>query len=253
MPGFNPRTFKPQNHSPIQRHVNLGSAGAGPILRRNASRLSAVSRQPKLVIKQPAVGAAAKKPPPFRPPKDEVVRGIASRIAEQEYRSRRRTRWGKIVRAYCREMMGYTDRGLEVEEFVYIRLKQEADSWREINRVMKNHEMVAMLEMVAAKLFGKIEDHLINLAKRGRRVKARSPHENYETVMATLGLKSARKVFIVFKPFADRDPEIVSVKSAREFRRGVRNRFTRQERTRRQKEAARQSFDYRNVPQVMRH
>ncbi len=270
MPGFNPRTFVAQKHQPALKKVNLGSTGAGlPVLRNNVMKLPQVPRKPKVAVQKPLVQPVApckprvkakhppakvlvKKPAPFKPPSDGVVRAIASCAAKREHRASR-TRWDKIIKPYCREMMGYADKGREVEEFLYIRLKQTVDGWRTSNSTMDTHQMALTLEQTVTLLFGEIKRHLIQLAKKGRRVKANSHHENYETVVINLGMKSRREVFIIFKSFADRAPEIVSVKSAREFRKGVSKRFTRRERTRRQREVEEEALDFRFVPYAMRH
>jgi len=264
MPGQDPqRSGGMKRKVMLRAHVRMGKEVAGksgdgrPIFKPHTSEIQA-----RAMVKA-AVDAARRKSmskaEAFRPPRDEVVRAIASRVTQAEYKSRRRTRWGKIVHTYCREYMGYADKGLEVEEFVYIGLKQTVDLWKKADRAMKSETLMAELEKRGVEMLKGIEKTLVGLTKKGSHVKADSPHQNYRTVMATLGRKTSRKVFIIFKDFADREPEIMSLKNARDFRKGVRHRFTRRVRMRRQEESfrrdntEREARDFYRQPRAVRH
>ncbi|MDD5726211.1 MAG: hypothetical protein PHC53_02235 [Patescibacteria group bacterium] len=209
----------------------------------------------------------------FQPPSQGVVRGIASLAVKQLYNRFRKTPWGKMVHAYCSGMVGPAKRGREVERYVIEYLNRAITEWLKANLAMSHAEVKAGLVRKAALALDEIEDVLCSLVKtQGHPPKASSTQFDYKVVIVSLGFKTKREVFVLFeihrtitgvkkkaktrwglpKYKYETEIEIVSVKSARDFRRGVRNRFTRQERERRQR-GDDESLDFRNVPRVMRH
>lgn len=209
----------------------------------------------------------------FQPPSQGVVRGIASLAVKQHYNRFRKTPWGKMVHAYCSGMVGPAKREREVERYVIEYLNRVIAEWLKANLAMRPAEVKAGLARKAVLALDEIEDVLCGMVKtQGHPPKASPTQLDYKVAIINLGFKTKREVFVLFeihrvitgvkkkaksrmfrpKYKYETEIEIVSVKSAREFRRGVRNRFTRQERERRQRKED-ESLDFRNVPRGMRH
>ncbi|MHB8831158.1 MAG: hypothetical protein ACYC44_03540 [Patescibacteria group bacterium] len=209
----------------------------------------------------------------FQPPSQGVVRGIASLAVKQHYAHFRKTPWGKMVHAYCSGMVGPTKREREVERYVIEYLNRVIAEWQKVNLAMSPAEVKAGLARKAVLALDEIEDVLCGLVKtQGHPPKASPTQFDHKAVIVSLGFRTKREVFVLFeihrtitgvkkkaktrwglpKYKYETEIEIVSVKSARDFRRGVRNRFTRQERERRQR-GDDESLDFRNVPRGMRH
>ncbi|MFA6099938.1 MAG: hypothetical protein WC750_03605 [Patescibacteria group bacterium] len=194
--------------------------------------------------------------PAFQLPSQGVVRGIASLAVKQLYTRFRKTPWGKIVHAYCSGMVGPVKRGREVERYVIEYLNRVIAEWLKANLVMSPAEVKAGLARKAVLALNEIEDVLCGLVKtQGHPPKASPTQLGYKVVIINLGFKTQREVFVLFeihrvstgvkrakqrmfKPeyLYETEIEIMSVKSARDFRHSVGNRFHNKERIRRRQE-----------------
>jgi hypothetical protein len=198
--------------------------------------------------------------PAFVLPGADVVRGIASLAVKEHYFRYRKTDWGKMVHAFCCGMIGYGNKGREVEAYIIKCLDLSVAEWHSSGVSMSLNEVRAGLARKAVRVLDEIEDRLHELIlSQGHPAKASPNQPGYRVVVITLGFKSKRKVFVIFRvikrlakiketmSFTAKPKkkftttiEIVSVKSARDFRHNVKSRFSGKERySRRQDERTR--------------
>ena len=181
---------------------------------------------------------------PFKPPEDSVVREVAIQVAKTKRYSKRVTHFRKVLAFYCKIAMGFSDKQRhQVEEFVYIQLKRIVEGWKETHAFTKAPLLKQELEQVAGSIFKEVEDNLLLLAAKGRRLKQESDY-GYKYVLCSIGLKTSQQCVITLREFDDsRESEIMSLQSSARFNRWVQKHFHRRARQLRREEDVAKSKD----------